>query len=186
VKRAQLVGAAGALLAMSGVVVHTSSAAFKATTSNAGNNWAAGTVELSDDDGGAALFAEPNLVPDRTGTKCIVVTYTGSTAAKVRLSAKITGGHDLGQYLDLTVSRGTGGDRSCTGFQEVEADVYAGTLAGMATAHPDFVDGAGTWDPVVGQVSQSATYRFVWKLQDDDDAQGLDVGATFTWDAKNS
>ena len=183
--RMQLAGAAGALLAMSGVVVHSSSAAFKATTENAGNSWAAGTVKLSDDDSGSALFAESNLVPGNGGTKCIVVTYTGSAAAQVRLSAAITGGDTLGQYLDLTVSRGTGGDRDCAGFQQVEP-VYAGTLTGMTLAHTDFADGAGTWDPLVGQASQSATYRFDWELQDEDDAQGKTVRAAFTWDAENS
>jgi len=137
-------------------------------------------------DSGAALFAESNLVPGRKGTKCIVVTYTGSAAARVRLSAAITGGNALGQYLDLTVSRGTGGDRSCTGFNSVESNIYVGTLAGMATAHPDFAGGAGTWDPLVGQASQSATYKFDWELQDNNNAQGKTVDATFTWDAQNS
>lgn len=179
--RAQLAGAAGALAVISALVVQTSSAAFTARTENAGNSWSAGTVALSDNDNGTAMFNESGLVPGRTGTRCIVVTYTGSVPSNVRLSAQITGGTGLGAYLDMTVARGTGSSADCSDFASTES-VYTGTLDAMAATHRDFASGAGTWQPTTGQ---TATYRFRWTLRDDNAAQGRTVQSTFTWEAQN-
>jgi hypothetical protein len=80
--------------------------AFSGTTSNAGNTFAAGTVVLSDDDGGAAMFTLPGLDPGETATRCIDVAYTGSLPALVRLRASTTG-TGLDSALDLVVTRGS-------------------------------------------------------------------------------
>lgn len=181
-KRAQAIGATGAFLAMSAVVVQSSAAAFTATTANVGNTWAAGTVAIRDGDLGNALFTASALTPGNGGTRCIVVTYDGSVAANVKLYSAITGGTGLGQYLDLTVQRGTG-LADCSDFASTE-NVYTGTVAGLAANHSTFGTGRGTWAPT--GADQRATYRFSWTLQDDNAAQGKDVHATFTWEAQNS
>ncbi|MDP9398640.1 MAG: hypothetical protein M3P96_12860 [Actinomycetota bacterium] len=86
-----------------------------ATTANGPNTWSAGTVAISDDDTGSAMFTATALRPNDTGNKCILVTYNGSLAASVKLYAAATG--TLGTYLDLTVQKGTGGSfANCTGF----------------------------------------------------------------------
>jgi hypothetical protein len=93
--------------------------AFSGTTANSGNTFAAGTVVLSDDDGGAAMFTLPTLKPGATATRCIDVAYTGSLPAQVRLRAASTG-TGLDSALDLVVNRGTfatpPGGGSCAGF----------------------------------------------------------------------
>lgn len=181
--RANVAGAVGALLVISGLIVQTSTAAFTATTDNSGNSWAAGSVSLRDNDSGAAMFAETALKPGSTGSRCIVVTYDGNLAANVRLRAATTGGTGLGDYLNLTVNRGTGGAADCSDFASTEA-VYGGTVTGLATTHSTFATGAGSWAPT--GAGQASTYRFTWTLADNNNAQGKSVQSTFTWEAQNS
>lgn len=182
-KRAQAVGAAASFLVMSAIVMQSSQAAFSAATENTGNSWAAGTVAITDNDAGSALFNVSGLVPGDTQTKCIAVTYNGSEAAAVKLYARIDGGTGLGDYLNLQVTRGTGGDASCTGFTAGE-NVYTGTLSNMASTNTSFATGAGTWAPT--GPAQTATYRLTYTLQDDNNAQGKNVQSTFTWEAQNT
>lgn len=167
------------------LVVDATRAAFSASTTNPGNSWQAGTVSITDDDSGTALFSATGLVPGDTGTNCVVVRYDGSAVpARVRLSGAAAGG-TLGQYLDLTVQRGSGtaatGFGDCTGFSATET-LYTGTVAGFATSHGSFATGVGTWNP--SATGQESVYRFTWTLQDDNAAQGASVNATFTWEAR--
>lgn len=77
------------LLACSAVVWQSSHAAFSSTTDNNGNVLGAGTVTITDNDGGVTkLFNLPNLAPGATGSVCMGVSYTGSltpTAIKTYL-----------------------------------------------------------------------------------------------------
>jgi hypothetical protein len=75
-----VLAAVAALLA----VVSTFSA-FSGTTANPGNSAVAGTVTLTDNDSGAAMFSLASLKPGDTDTRCLQVTYTGSLPALVRL-----------------------------------------------------------------------------------------------------
>ncbi|WP_214370699.1 hypothetical protein [Pseudonocardia sp. H11422] len=52
---------------------------FSGTTTNPGNGWRAGTVDLVDGLA-TATFAADNLEPGSTGTKCVVVSSTGTPA----------------------------------------------------------------------------------------------------------
>ena len=74
-----------ALIASSALIWNASSSAFRAETSNGTNNWASGTVAISDDDTGSAMFNVSGLKPGDTGTRCIAVTYEGALAAAVEL-----------------------------------------------------------------------------------------------------
>lgn len=136
------------VLASLGLVWGGTTAAFTSTTPSGSNSWSTGTVTLSDDDGGAALFTAAGLVPGSSGSNCIAVSYTGTVAATVRLYASAsTDPSTVASYLDLTVQEGSGGGfGTCTGFA-AGSTVYSGTLAGFTGAKTSFATGVGTWTP---------------------------------------
>lgn len=180
------VGAAiASLLLVSLLVMRVSSAAFSAQTDNPGNSWATGQVNLSDDDGegaASAMFDVSAMMPGDTVTKCITVTYTGSTdPAVVKMFTDITDG-GLGDHLDVTLTEGDGGGYAdCTGYNPTATLKTSVTLNSLAT-HADYASGTGTWNPTAN--NQSKTYKFVVTLGTDtpDTAQGADAQATFTWE----
>ena len=51
---------------------------FSATTQNSGNEISAGTIAISDNDAGSAMFNITNAKPGDTWTRCIKVSYNGS------------------------------------------------------------------------------------------------------------
>lgn len=193
----------GGLLA-SGVVVSgalvtgSSYSVFSATTNNAPNSWSAGSVVLSDDDSGVALFSITALKPGATGTKCILVTSTGTLPSTVKLytsqsSPTYATTNALAGSINLTITQGTGGTTSsCSGFTPLgsNATVYSGTLAGFASSASGFATGlpaAGTWAPT-GSGSETRSYQFVYTL--DAAAPNTTQNGTatigFTWEAQNS
>ena len=169
------------------LVWQASNAAFSDTTDNPGNNWASGRVDLADDDGGAsAMFTVSNLKPGDSAAKCITVTYSGSLDASVKLFASAPSG-TLAPYLNLTVEQGSGGSfGDCTGFSPDASPKYTGTLAAFAGTHQNWGNGWGSFTPTGGAPDDDKTYRFTYTLQDDDNAQGLSTGTTFTWEAQNT
>lgn len=178
-----------AAVVAAGLIVSTSSyAAFSSTTSNEGSSWTAGSVQLTDDDAGRALFSVPNAKPGDSGTNCIAVTSTGSLASDVRLyaaDARTTAG--LSDQLVLTVEQGTGGGYgTCAGFA-AQSTVFDGRLSGFTGAHSSFATGAATWSPT-GTASETRTFRITWKLADDapNSAQGGTATTSFVWEAQNS
>ncbi len=183
--RRGLVAAAGlwAGLVLAGFTVwRTSSAAFSASTSNAGNSWAAGTVTIGDDDSGSALFNATGLTPGATNSRCIVVSYSGSVSAGVRLyGAGVSGG--LADYLDLVVEEGSGGSfGDCTGFTP-SGSLFTGTLTAFASS-TDFATGLGSWSPT--GPGQTRTYRFSYAVRSDNAAQGTTGAASFVWEARST
>ena len=174
-----------ALLLVSMLVVTISRSAFSDTTSNAGNNWAAGTVTITDDDAGVAMFNASDMKPGDSVSNCIVVTYSGSlTPATVSLYGS-TGGTGLDAYLTLDLDLGTGGSfGSCGTFaKDVGGDIFDGTLSSFAATHTNFGNGLQSWAPASTPVSK--TYMFTLTLQDNNAAQGLNATGTFTWEAQN-
>lgn len=186
-----LVGVPAALVA-SGVLVSTASySAFSATTTNPTSNWTAGTVALSDDDGGAALFTATNLRPGSTGQNCIAVTSTGSLPSTVKLyaSGAVAQTKDLATNLQLTVEQGTGGGSgTCSGFTPAAtvSGVYSGSLAGVGSA-TSYATGLGRW-ATTGAASETQTYRFTWTLPTTtpNSVQGGTASVGFTWEAQNN
>lgn len=171
-----------ALVGSSLLVWQASTAAFSATTDNGANNWTAGTVALSDNDSGTAMFTATGLKPADSGTRCITVTYNGSLAAAVKLHATASG--TLGSHLTLTVEQGSGNaPAACTGFVS-ESTIYSGTVAGLASTASTFGTGVGSFAPTAA--GQTKSYRFVYTVQDNQAAQGTTASATFTWEAQNS
>jgi hypothetical protein len=182
-----LAAVATALLLVVFLVLGVSRAAFTATTANNGNAASAGTVTLSDDDAGVAMFdALTNLAPLDSFTRCIHVDYTGSldpTAIVVYATAAPTG--LLAQYLNLTVEIGPDNAdpfASCTSFAPTST-LFTGTLAGLATTHPNYAAGLSTWNP---SASDSRTFRFTLTVQDVAAASGQSANWGFTWETRSS
>lgn len=177
-------------LASALLVWHTSNAAFSATTSNPGNNWATGTVTISDDDGGStAMFSATGLKPGSTGTKCIAVTYGGSLAAAVKLyvSSTTPGTPDLSPYLQLTIEEGSGATFAggCGSFVSSATLTTATTLTALAAARTNYGNGLGTWAP---SGSATKSYRFTYTVDSaaPNGAQAAGTQASFTWEAQNT
>ncbi len=164
-------------------------AAFSDTTGNTGDAFAAGTVRISDNDAGSAMMTLTDAYPGDDVEGCIQVTYSGTLDADVRLYADVTG--TLGQYLTLTVTRGTDPSPSfpgCGGFVPDATDyqgdgpgvVYEGDLDAFPAAW-----GGGVVDPGTWSTSDSHAYRFEVTLQNDDAAEARTAGADFVWEARN-
>ncbi len=168
--------------------------AFTATTGNAGNSFASGTVSIEDNDSGAAMLSLANAKPTDADTSCIKVKYTGTLASSVRLYGSVTG--TMPSYMTLTVTRGTQASPSfdsCTGFTADATNylgagngvIYQGNLSAFPATY-----GAGIVDPIPGSpeswtTNEERIYRFTVTLQNDNAAQGLTGGASFTWEARN-
>jgi hypothetical protein len=91
---------------------------FSATTQNSGNEISSGTIAISDNDAGSAMFNVTNAKPGDSWTRCIKVSYNGSLAADVKLY-ELGGGGPLSPYLKLKLEQGTQPEAtfpSCTGF----------------------------------------------------------------------
>ena len=180
-----------ALVGSAALVWHASYSAFTATTSNPTNNWAAGTVALSDDDANTAMFTASNLKPGSTGTKCIAVTSTGSLPSAVKLyGTTFSQTKALAANINITVEEGNGGSStSCAGFTPLVTGgtVYSGTLDGFATTKTNYSSGVGSWAPT-GSASETRSYRFIYTLSTStpDSAQGGTAALGFTWEAQNS
>ncbi len=56
---------------------------FSATTQNAGNELTSGTVAISNNSAGQAMFNVAGATPGDSWTRCIKVTYTGGLPADV-------------------------------------------------------------------------------------------------------
>lgn len=180
-----------ALLVSSLLVWQASYSAFNATTDNPSSNWATGNVALSDDDTNTALFSATNLKPGSTGTKCIVVTSSGSLASTVKLyGTGAAATKSLDSWIDLTVDEGAGGSfGSCAGFTS-SGNVFSGTLNNFATNRTSFANGVGTWAPA-GQTAPatvSRTYRFSYTVNNSapNSTQGGTASIGFTWEAQSS
>jgi predicted ribosomally synthesized peptide with SipW-like signal peptide len=179
------------LLLVGFLVVTGSRAAFTDTTENTGNAFAAGTVELVDDDGGVtAMFNVANMAPGDSVTDCILVTYQGSNSdpAAVKLySGGYTDSGDFADYLNVTIDEGSpGAFGNCGTFAPDDTIETGGTLAEFDAAHTDYANGAGVWDPA--STPESKTYRFTVALDaaTPDAEQGESVTAlAFTWEVQS-
>lgn len=167
------------------LVVSVSRAAFVATTENTTNSVSTGTVVLSDNDSGSALFSNvTGLAPGSSLNRCIKVSYTGSlnpTAVKLYISGAPTG--TLAQYLDMTVDIGTGDALDCSDFAS-SSNLYTGTLGTFASTYTSYTNGLLGWDPA--GTGESKTFKFNLSVQDQSAAAGSTAGFGFTWETRSS
>jgi hypothetical protein len=174
---------------------------FSATTQNAGNEISTGTVAISDNDAGSALYNVTGAKPGDTVSKCIRTTYTGTLPSDVHIYSTSTPG-PLAQYVNLTITKGTQTGSAAfpdcgVGFSADTANtgsgpgvVFTGTLQGFEGSVKDFGTGIDT-DPV-GQTSWVTGNSVVFKIDatlqstTPDTGQGSSSGVhTFVWEARN-
>jgi len=180
---------AAALIAVTLVsvfAVRATSAAFSDQTSNDANQFNAGTVILTDDDAGSALFdGSALLAPGDSQVGCIEVTYSGSLNAEVHIFGTDAGGTGLEAFLNLDVERGTGTCAAFVADQTVWDNTADGDLGTFLTTATNYATGADTWQPVGGAPDDTVPYRITVTLQDNNGAQGLTSTVNFIWEAQN-
>jgi Camelysin metallo-endopeptidase len=193
-KKTKLLLSSGIVAIVAALGAFATFSAFSSTTANSGNSFSAGTVYLSDNDAGSALYSVTNKKPGDTAQGCIKITYTGSLPSTVKLYTTSSIG-SLGQYLDLTVEKGTQSGSptfpGCTGFT-AESTVFTDTLANFASTRTSFSNGVSAFPGSQTEWDQNDTlvYRFTLTLQDNASANGgasaLSTGShAFTWEAQN-
>ncbi len=180
------------VITASALVWQASYSALSATTTNGSNTWAVGSVNLTDDDSGTAMFTATNLKPGSTGTKCIAVTSSGSLPSSVKLyGGTYSNTNSLGAYLDLSIQLGTGGTFAggCGSFvaDGTNPTVYTGTLAAFASASTAYGSGQGVWAPT-GSGSETRVYKFTYTVNSGapNTIAGGTAAITFTWEAQNT
>lgn len=148
-------------------------AAWTDTTRNDGNSWATGTVSLTDDDGGVAMFTTTGMVPGQTVQNDITVTNASTVPLNARLfGANLVNTDLLGQYLNVSIGTTLGA-----------SDVYSGTLAAFAAAHTTFSTGT----PVISMAaSGTQAYFFAVTLDAETPAafQTKTAGIDFVWEGQ--
>ncbi|MFL5735947.1 MAG: TasA family protein [Actinomycetota bacterium] len=163
--------------------------AFSSTTDNTGNTFAAGTVTLSDNDAGSALYSVTNGKPGDSTTSCILLTYSGSLDSDVKLYTS-SSVNAFASNVDLTIEKGTGSGSfpACTGFSG--STIYSGTLANFASTKNSYANGIAAYPGSATKWSTGDTvvYRFTVSMSSGvaNSAQGGTTGShSFTWEARN-
>lgn len=168
--------------------------AFSSQTDNPGNVVTAGSVTLSDNDAGAALYALTAAKPGDTQQSCIKVTYTGTLNSNVRIYTPSTIG-ELGPNVTLKIEGGTQTTPSfpsCTGFSaDSGGALFEGTLAAFASEHNSFATGVVDFPGTVATkwvTNDAVVYRVTATLSASapDSAQGKTTGThIIRWEAQN-
>jgi hypothetical protein len=169
---------------------------FDRTSTMPGNSVGTATVKLADNDNGTALLTAGALRPGDSVTGCVLVSYSGSTSAQVRMLAT-TGGTGLASSLTLTVTRGTFSSTpaagSCTGFTADTTAwsaygagvVYNGTLTSFPSSSGSALPDPSASSTATWTSGDTHAYKLVLKLPASaaGSAQGLSASASFTWQA---
>ncbi len=186
--RLAAIGAAFLVAAL--MVMSASRAPFTASTNNSANSVGAGTVTLSDDDSGSAMYSMTDMLPGQSEVRCILVSYGGTAAnpAPVRLySSGYADSGNFADYLNVTIEEGTGaitGD--CSSFVMENTIETGGNLAAFDTVHSDYATGSGVWDPA--STPEAKAYRITLQLDPStpDAEQGeLVSNLVFTWEIQS-
>ncbi len=186
--RIKMVIATLALAATSLVWSGGTFSAFNRTSGMPNNSVVAGSVTIADNDSGTAMISLPSATPGSSATGCAVITYSGTTAAGVRLFGTISG-TGLASYLTLTITRGTisgtPAPGSCTGFTPDSGggSLYSGALSAFPVSSGTALTDATSWT-----AGSRRAYRLVLTLPAGATAaaQGLTATTTFTWQAVSS
>ena len=183
-----------AILVASALILQYSHAAFSSSSRNSGNDWATGSVALTDDDAGSARFQVSNMLPGDTDTRCLKVTANASRPGVVRAYSlnPVLSSQGLQDHVTFQVNYGTGGGfGSCTGFVSEGVAVPTISLATLATIN-DWSSAAGAdWN--VGPGTESRTYQVTWTFdttgltQSEVNAlQGTHTGIDVQWELQSN
>jgi hypothetical protein len=166
--------------------------AFSATTQNAGNEISTGTVALSDNDAGSALFNVTGASPGESWSRCIKVTYNGSLSAGVHTYLQNTTGA-LAPYLSLRMTQGTQASSTfpgCSGFApDSTGIIYSGPVESPVPGSwdaglPINPAGKSSWDQ-----GDSLVIKFDLTLDSatPNSLQSSSLGSTtVVWEARNA
>jgi hypothetical protein len=166
--------------------------AFSDTTANSGNTFATGTVTIGNN-ATSPLYSVTNGKPGSpSANHCVKITYSGSLPATVKIYRSGFSGAstpNLSDYLDVSVTKGTGTQEDCSDFSPAASgsSVYSGTLTSFGT---DWTSGLalnnGSGTAAWGQ-NDTVTYKFSAQVQDTNSAKGLSTGThSYTWEARNN
>jgi Camelysin metallo-endopeptidase len=204
-KSALIVFLIGVIASVAGLATWS---AFSSTTSNANNQFSTGSVTLTDNDSGTAMFNMSGARPGDTVSKCITVSYSGTLTSNVRLYGASTAGNGLDQYLDLKVTRGTfsgatPSNMACTdgagsNFVADSVTYSGGNGAGAnglmfdarmnlypTTWTAGIVDAPnGTPEPWTNP--ESHVYKFEVTVANDQNGANKNHTQTFTWEAQDA
>ena len=192
-RRVASLAAPAAMLLVGGMVWQASSAAFSADTRNIGNSWETGSVAITDDDGGSAMFSVQNVVPGETGEKCIRVTASSSVPGLVKLYSADLAADGLQDYVDVTIQQGSGGTfADCTGFVP-GATEPSQSLSGLFTDHNSFDTAILPWSTAGVASGESKTYKINWVFDVGamdqagiDALQGKAASINLEWELQNT
>jgi hypothetical protein len=168
--------------------------AFSSQTSNPGNTFSAGTVNVSDNDSDTAAYAVSGGKPGSTASECVRVVYTGSLDSDMHLYTPETIG-TLGGYVNLTIQPGTQTtpNINCSGFTASGSPAYSGTLSAWASAHDSYASGLSVLPSASATkwgTNDAVVYKITATLADDNNANGVSSALTtgthsFVWEARN-
>ncbi|WP_395245291.1 hypothetical protein ACGGZK_05660 [Agromyces sp. MMS24-K17] len=165
----------GLAVIVAGVLIYQASySAFTAQTQTGSSTFSSGNVELSNDNEAESVFTATGLKPGASGSADVVVTYTGSLDATVRLYASSsTGDQTLADGLDLTITPKVDGAAQGTPFTGTLAEFQAIT----------------DWDSGILELPVSTgdqiTYTVEYVVADTAE-QGASADVTFVWEAQNT
>jgi hypothetical protein len=164
---------------------------FSASTQTSGNELSAGTVAVSDNDGGSAMFNVRGAEPNDTWTRCIKVTYTGSLPADMKIYTRDAIG-PLAGYLDLEIIQGHQTSPvypDCTGFTpDATGTIFHGSFESPVPGSweyglPIYPAGQTSWS-----TGDSLTFKMIMTLDPDtpDTLQASSTGTlTSVWESRN-
>lgn len=178
-----VLGVLGAVLSVGAL------SAFTSQVDNNANGATSGTVVLTDDDNGSALYDVPAARPGDSTTACLRVSYTGTLAAEVRLYTPSAIG-TLGAHVNLRIEPGTQASSTfpdCGGFAPDGPALFDAALSTFPGTHASGVQdapgSAATWAP-----GDAVVYRVTASLSASapNSAQGQGTGPhTLRWEARD-
>ena len=172
-------------------------AAFSSATVNDSNAITAGTVNLADNDGGAALVSLSEANSSQTTSGCIRITQSGTLDSTVRIYGAVTGA--LAPHVIVTIERGTmpGGTvfPGCTGFAVDPVDhnglgngvVWTGRLNALPSTWGTGILDPTTGSPEIWSAGEDHVYRVTLQVDPDGSGQGEAAGSVaLTWEGRNA
>ena len=169
------------------LIMRVSGAAFSATTDTSGSSFGVGSISLTDDDGGTALFTVTDMAPGDSQTECIQITYTGAFdpgVVRVYSGGFTDSANNLGNHLNVTIEQGAPTD-TCLLFLSGTTIQTSTPLSTFATNSNSYATGVGTWDP--SGTGESRVYQITVELDalTPGDVQGESVtNVDFVWETQ--
>jgi hypothetical protein len=185
-----------ALVLATFAVAGPSYSAFNGTTSNAANNWSAGTVGLVNNSSGSnaqigsALFSVSGLQPGATASKCVAVTSSSTVGTAVSLYVTGVSGSGTGttlpSYISMTVTMGTGSSGTngdCTGYTATSTLATSTHLDSLPTT---FAGGTTPWTPATGGDTRVFKFTYTVDMTVPNTLQNSTAAATLVWEAQST